>query len=194
MWVVKIALALFYAKPANGLWPTANGRSDDRCQITDVRCGSWRLPWPYQCRASIFSPLSVLDSVLALSISFSYRFPAFFTSSGKAIPIVDSTAKQPFMRARALQFPVNENEKWQSDYKCGVDRSIVVRGWYKNFHEVALTKYPDSLIYLVHENELTVIISSIYHHKRSPQKKYRNLHPFVMQIRHKLPDLICLPE
>ena len=44
---------------------------------------------------------------------------------------------------------------------------------YKNFHEVALKKYPYSLIYLVREKEQTVIIFSIYHHKRSPQKKYR---------------------
>lgn len=44
---------------------------------------------------------------------------------------------------------------------------------YKQFHEVALKRYPYSIIYLVNEHEKLVIISSIYHHSRNPKKKYK---------------------
>ena len=44
---------------------------------------------------------------------------------------------------------------------------------YRHFHEVALKRYPYSLIYIIDEKNKQVIISSIYHHKRSPRKKFR---------------------
>lgn len=49
------------------------------------------------------------------------------------------------------------------------------RKTYKEFREIKLEKYPFNIIYLVDEIKLKVIISSIYHHKRSPRKKYRKL-------------------
>jgi plasmid stabilization system protein ParE len=47
------------------------------------------------------------------------------------------------------------------------------RKTYKQFHETALKKYPFSIIYLISEKEKKVIISSIFHHKRNPKRKYR---------------------
>jgi len=44
---------------------------------------------------------------------------------------------------------------------------------YKQFHEVALKRYPYSLVYMINEKERLVIISSIFHHKRHPKRKYR---------------------
>ena len=49
------------------------------------------------------------------------------------------------------------------------------RKTYKAFHEAKLDKYPFDIIYLVDETKIVVIISSIYHKKRNPKKKYRKL-------------------
>lgn len=46
------------------------------------------------------------------------------------------------------------------------------RSLYKNFKETSLKKYPYCIVYFIDENEHTVIISSVYHHKRNPKKKY----------------------
>lgn len=43
---------------------------------------------------------------------------------------------------------------------------------YKHFRETSLRKYPYSLVYFIDENEKTVIITSIFHQKRNPKKKY----------------------
>ncbi len=47
------------------------------------------------------------------------------------------------------------------------------RNTYKNFRETSLKKYPYSIVYFIDENSMTVVITSIYHHKRNPKKKYR---------------------
>ena len=44
---------------------------------------------------------------------------------------------------------------------------------YKDFHEIRIQKYPFNIIFLVDEVKMMVIISSLYHHKRNPKKKYR---------------------
>lgn len=49
------------------------------------------------------------------------------------------------------------------------------RKTYKEFREIKLDKYPFNIIYLVDEINLKVIISSIYHNKRNPAKKYIKL-------------------
>lgn len=47
------------------------------------------------------------------------------------------------------------------------------RNTYKLFRETSLKKYPYSIVYFVDENTNTIIITSLYHHKRNPKKKYR---------------------
>lgn len=47
------------------------------------------------------------------------------------------------------------------------------RNAYKHFRETSLKKYPFYIIYFVDEEKQTIIISSIYHHKRNPRKKYK---------------------
>jgi len=47
------------------------------------------------------------------------------------------------------------------------------RKTYRHFREVALKKYPYSIIYIISEADQTVIITSVYHHKRSPRNKYK---------------------
>ncbi len=49
------------------------------------------------------------------------------------------------------------------------------RKTYKEFRGIKLDKYPFNIIYLVDEINLKVIITSIYHNKRNPAKKYIKL-------------------
>jgi len=49
------------------------------------------------------------------------------------------------------------------------------RNTYKHFRETSLKKYPFCIIYFIDDNANTIIITSIYHHKRSPRKKYPRL-------------------
>jgi len=49
------------------------------------------------------------------------------------------------------------------------------RKTYFEFRELPLDKYPFNIIYLVDDIKMMVIVSSIYHHKRNPEKKYRRL-------------------
>lgn len=42
----------------------------------------------------------------------------------------------------------------------------------KHFREVHLKKYPFSIVYSVNEETLTIIIMSIFHHRRNPKRKY----------------------
>ena len=47
------------------------------------------------------------------------------------------------------------------------------RNTYKKFRETSLKIYPYSIIYTIDENDKTVIITSVFHHKRSPRRKFR---------------------
>lgn len=46
------------------------------------------------------------------------------------------------------------------------------RNEYKDFKETSLKKYPYCIVYFVDENSKTIVIASIYHHKRNPGNKY----------------------
>src|SRR4051812_38519412 len=43
---------------------------------------------------------------------------------------------------------------------------------YKNSREVSLKKFPYSIVYYINAATKTIIIISIYHHKRNPKRKY----------------------
>lgn len=47
------------------------------------------------------------------------------------------------------------------------------RPTYRNYREVSLRKFPYTIIYLINERTKTIVISSIYHHKRNPNRKYK---------------------
>lgn len=53
------------------------------------------------------------------------------------------------------------------------DNPLRYKNRYKFFRETSLKKYPFYIIYFVDESKQTIIISSIYHHRRSPKKKYK---------------------
>lgn len=46
------------------------------------------------------------------------------------------------------------------------------RNTYKNLREITLKKYPFNLVYYIDDEHQTIVIISIYHHKRNPAGKY----------------------
>ncbi len=46
---------------------------------------------------------------------------------------------------------------------------------YKNFYETLINKYPFTIIYTIEEQIKTIVIFSIYHHKRNPTKKFKSI-------------------
>jgi plasmid stabilization system protein ParE len=47
------------------------------------------------------------------------------------------------------------------------------RNQYKNYHELGLKKYPFTIIYTIETEKQLVVVTSVYHHKKNPKKKYR---------------------
>ena len=43
---------------------------------------------------------------------------------------------------------------------------------YKNFYEIKLRKYPYSIVYFIDEGDSRIVISTIFHYKRNPKKKF----------------------
>lgn len=41
------------------------------------------------------------------------------------------------------------------------------------YYELNLKKYPFTIIYVIAEEENQIIVTSIYHHKRNPGKRYK---------------------
>lgn len=44
---------------------------------------------------------------------------------------------------------------------------------YELFREASLKKYPYSIVFIVDDSRRIVIITSVYHHKRDPKRKYK---------------------
>jgi plasmid stabilization system protein ParE len=47
------------------------------------------------------------------------------------------------------------------------------RNTYKKFRETSLKKFPYSIVYYPDESNHMIVISSIFHHKRNPKRKFR---------------------
>ena len=47
------------------------------------------------------------------------------------------------------------------------------RNVYSVFRETALKKYPYTIVYFVDEKKKRIIITSVFHNKRNPVRKYR---------------------
>ena len=46
------------------------------------------------------------------------------------------------------------------------------RNTYKKFYEVGVKKFPFSIVYFIDEEEHRIVITSIFHYKRNPRKKF----------------------
>ncbi len=49
----------------------------------------------------------------------------------------------------------------------------VYRNPKKNYREISLKNYPYSIIYVIDEERNTVVITSVFHHRRAPKRKYK---------------------
>ncbi len=45
---------------------------------------------------------------------------------------------------------------------------------YKNYHEAITETYPFSIIYCIEEKIKTIVVISVFHHKRSPKRKFKS--------------------
>ena len=44
---------------------------------------------------------------------------------------------------------------------------------YKNNREARIKKYPFNIVYFIDEKKQSVIITTLFHHKRNPKKKFK---------------------
>jgi plasmid stabilization system protein ParE len=44
---------------------------------------------------------------------------------------------------------------------------------YKNYHEVKTKRYPYSIVYFIDDKKQSVIITTLFHHKRNPKNKFK---------------------
>ena len=48
------------------------------------------------------------------------------------------------------------------------------RNTYKDFYEAQLKKFPFSIVYFIDKLQQSIVITSVFHHKRNPRKKFRD--------------------
>jgi plasmid stabilization system protein ParE len=53
------------------------------------------------------------------------------------------------------------------------DRPDHFRIVYKNYREAKTKRYPYSIVYFIDEKKQSVIITTLFHHKRNPKKKFK---------------------
>ena len=72
-------------------------------------------------------------------------------------------AAENFMLAveETLQTICNNPYRWRNEYK--------------NYHELVVKKYPYSIVYMIEPENERVLVTAIYHGKRSPKGKYKKL-------------------
>ena len=80
----------------------------------------------------------------------------------------------------SLQWYAARSEQAAIHFMAAVDDALQLicthparwRNIYKNYHELSLKKYPFTIIYTIETDKKLVVVSSIYHHKRNPTKRY----------------------
>jgi len=81
----------------------------------------------------------------------------------------------------SLEWYAERSLKAATSFVVEVDKTLILictypnrwKNSYKNFHELQLKKYPFTIIYTVEEEKNLVIVSSVFHHKRNPRKRYK---------------------
>jgi len=43
---------------------------------------------------------------------------------------------------------------------------------FKDYYEITLRKYPYNIIYYIDDSDTSVVVHSIFHHRRNPKKKF----------------------
>jgi len=82
---------------------------------------------------------------------------------------------------KSLEWYSERSEKASIHFILGIENTLKLickdpyqfKNAYKTFHELSVKKYPYTIIYSIEEEIKTVVIFSIYHHKRNPKLKYK---------------------
>lgn len=83
----------------------------------------------------------------------------------------------------AADWYFERSEQASENFSIAVEEKINIlrkepkkfRKKFKEFREVRLNRYPYKIIYTVNEKERIVSIASVFHQKRDPETKFRNL-------------------
>jgi plasmid stabilization system protein ParE len=81
----------------------------------------------------------------------------------------------------SVQWYLERSERAATNFILAVDAALQLickypqrwRNKYKNYYELGLKKYPFTIIYTIETDKQLIFITAIYHHKRSPGKRYR---------------------
>lgn len=95
--------------------------------------------------------------------------------------ILHETAQQDY--EEALQWYMERSERAAANFVTVIDNALQLicdypvrwRNEYKHYYELGVKKYPYTIIYSSEKAKQLVIVTAIYHHKRSPKKKYRKM-------------------
>ncbi len=82
---------------------------------------------------------------------------------------------------KAYKWYDKQSELAAENFKLNVDKSIAAicadpfrnRNFHSNLHEVTLKKYPFNIIYFIEKEKNLITITSVFHHKRNPKKKFK---------------------
>lgn len=93
--------------------------------------------------------------------------------------IVHPIAQQEY--ETSIEWYAIRSEQTTRNFILNVEKTIAAiclnphqfRNEYKIFYELGVKKYPFSIIYSIDDSDKIVMITSIFHHKRNPQKKYK---------------------
>lgn len=81
----------------------------------------------------------------------------------------------------ALLWYMEKSERSANNFIAAIDNALQLicdhpdrwRNEYKHYYELGVKKYPFTIIYSIEPDKQRVVVSSIYHQKRNPKKRYR---------------------
>lgn len=93
--------------------------------------------------------------------------------------IFDPTALAEY--AEAIEWYGERSDVAYNNFISEVDKKIEdicraptsYRNTYRKYRETSLKSFPYTIVYLLNEKTKTITITSVYHHKRNPRRKYR---------------------
>ena len=86
------------------------------------------------------------------------------------IEYAESTA---WYKERSLQAAQNFVTALENVLKAIANSPYTYRNSYKKFYEVKIKKFPFNIVYFIDESEQRIVVTTIFHQKRNPSKKFR---------------------
>ncbi len=93
--------------------------------------------------------------------------------------ILDRKAQEDY--EDALKWYLERSETAAANFVTAIDETLAVicnsptrwRNTFKHFYEFSAKKYRYTIVYSIEEIQGLIFVSAIYHHKRSPRRKFR---------------------